>query len=405
MEANYYYSMDEDDSYIEIELDASSSPSPRYNDKDHEFHHHQLRISISSTISLSLQKDDAADDNEPPCMSSPINGDDTTNNNTNTSALMFNNPGIGLIMESNPHKPEAQTTIQRGNHNMDAPSSRKQPNFTTKTRSNGGMTKLLIKFRGINIGAILASLIRPLYQPNNNNEHNKSSSKKHFQCYRKKLVNPTNTRRSNVKKDQGITRSSNNNNNREFEDEIICGSFRSCKKSSRKLEMDLGAIRGIFNAMGMNIADKKEYFGKFDEILEPRCHCLPWFLGYRIAGELSLRVKQLEVRCEMKTKDHAFVTVVATVQYRALADKASDAFYRLSNIRGQIQSYIFDVIRASAPKLELDAVLEQKNDIAKSVEEELEKAMSTYGYQIVQTLIVDIEPDTNVKRSMNEINA
>ncbi|XLU54284.1 hypersensitive-induced response protein-like protein 2 [Arachis hypogaea] len=107
----------------------------------------------------------------------------------------------------------------------------------------------------------------------------------------------------------------------------------------------------------------------------------------------------------MKTKDHAFVTVVATVQYRALADKASDAFYRLSNIRGQIQSYIFDVIRASAPKLELDAVLEQKNDIAKSVEEELEKAMSTYGYQIVQTLIVDIEPDTNVKRSMNEINA
>ncbi|KAL4322209.1 hypothetical protein AHAS_Ahas14G0187600 [Arachis hypogaea] len=259
MEANYYYSMDEDDSYIEIELDASSSPSPRYNDKDHEFHHHQLRISISSTISLSLQKDDAADDNEPPCMSSPINGDDTTNNNTNTSALMFNNPGIGLIMESNPHKPEAQTTIQRGNHNMDAPSS--------------------------------------------------------------------------------------------------------------------------------------------------RCHCLPWFLGYRIAGELSLRVKQLEVRCEMKTKDHAFVTVVATVQYRALADKASDAFYRLSNIRGQIQSYIFDVIRASAPKLELDAVLEQKNDIAKSVEEELEKAMSTYGYQIVQTLIVDIEPDTNVKRSMNEINA
>ncbi|KAL4381977.1 hypothetical protein HN51_005553 [Arachis hypogaea] len=262
MEANYY-SMDEDDSYIEIELDASSSPSllpsPRYNDKDHhEFHHHQLRISISSTISLSLQKDDAADDNEPPCMSSPINGDDATNNNTNTSALMFNNPGVGLIMESNPHKPEAQTTIQRGTHNMDAPCSRKQPNFTTKTRSNGGMTKLLIKFRGINIGAILASLIKPLYQPNNNNGHNKSSRKKHFQCYQKKLVNPTNSRRSNVKKDQGITRSSNNNNDWEFDqDEIICGSFRSCKKSSRKLEMDLGAIKGIFNAVGMNIADKK----------------------------------------------------------------------------------------------------------------------------------------------------
>ncbi|XLS55706.1 hypothetical protein HN51_005461 [Arachis hypogaea] len=104
---------------------------------------------------------------------------------------MLNNPGVGLIMESNPHKPpEAQTTIQRGNHNMDAPSSRKQPNFTTKTRSNGGMTKLLIKFRGINIGAILASLIKPLYQPNNNNGHNKSSSKKPFSMLSKEIGQP-----------------------------------------------------------------------------------------------------------------------------------------------------------------------------------------------------------------------
>ncbi|XP_057756888.1 hypersensitive-induced response protein 2-like [Arachis stenosperma] len=166
----------------------------------------------------------------------------------------------------------------------------------------------------------------------------------------------------------------------------------------------MGQALGCYQVEESNVAIK-QYFGKFEEILEPGCHCLPWCLGYRIAGELSLRVQQLEVRCETKTKDHAFVTVVASVQYRALADKASDAFYRLSNTRGQIQSYVFDVIRASVPKLELDAVLEQKNDIAKSVEEELEKAMSTYGYQIVQTLIVDIEPDTNVKRAMNEINA
>jgi hypothetical protein len=31
--------------------------------------------------------------------------------------------------------------------------------------------------------------------------------------------------------------------------------------------------------------------------------------------------------------------------------------------------------------------------------------MRTYGYEIVQTLIVDIEPDETVKRAMNEINA
>ncbi|KAJ1268118.1 hypothetical protein BS78_07G112400 [Paspalum vaginatum] len=149
----------------------------------------------------------------------------------------------------------------------------------------------------------------------------------------------------------------------------------------------------------------KESFGKFDAILQPGCHFLPWCIGKQIAGHLSLRVQQLDVRCETKTKDNVFVNVVASVQYRALADKASDAFYRLSNTREQIQSYVFDVIRASVPKMNLDDAFEQKNEIAKAVEDELEKAMSMYGYEIVQTLIVDIEPDEHVKRAMNEINA
>ncbi|PPS17328.1 hypothetical protein GOBAR_AA03239 [Gossypium barbadense] len=168
----------------------------------------------------------------------------------------------------------------------------------------------------------------------------------------------------------------------------------------------------------------KERFGKFDEVLEPGCHFLPWCIGSQLAGRLTLRLQQLDVRCETKTKDNVFVNVVASIQYRALAEKANDAFYKLSNPRTQIQAYVFDgltnsylialisffnllpnVIRASVPKLDLDDAFEQKNDIAKAVEDELEKAMSAYGYEIVQTLIVDIEPDEHVKRAMNEINA
>ncbi|KAL3639383.1 hypothetical protein CASFOL_017290 [Castilleja foliolosa] len=103
--------------------------------------------------------------------------------------------------------------------------------------------------------------------------------------------------------------------------------------------------------------------------------------------------------------DNVFVNVVASIQYRAIANKASDAFYKLSNTKGQIQAYVFDVIRASVPNMNLDDAFEQKNEIAKAVEDELEKAMSAYGYEIVQTLIVDIEPDEHVKRAMNEINA
>jgi regulator of protease activity HflC (stomatin/prohibitin superfamily) len=166
----------------------------------------------------------------------------------------------------------------------------------------------------------------------------------------------------------------------------------------------MGQALGLIQVDQSTVAIK-ESFGKFDEVLEPGCHYMPWCIGKQVAGYLSLRVQQLNIRCETKTKDNVFVNVVASVQYRALADKASDAFYRLSNTREQIQSYVFDVIRASVPKMNLDAVFEQKDEIAKGVEEELEKAMSMYGYEIVQTLIVDIEPDEHVKRAMNEINA
>lgn len=166
----------------------------------------------------------------------------------------------------------------------------------------------------------------------------------------------------------------------------------------------MGQVLGCFQVEQSTVA-VKEHFGKFDQVLEPGFHCVPWCIGYNVAGSLSLRVHQLDVRCETKTKDNVFVNVVASIQYRALAETASDAFYKLSNTKQQIQAYVFDVIRGSVPRLDLDSTFLQKNDIAKAVENELEKAMSAYGFEIVQTLIVDIEPDAQVKRAMNEINA
>ncbi|CAI9092720.1 OLC1v1028041C1 [Oldenlandia corymbosa var. corymbosa] len=80
----------------------------------------------------------------------------------------------------------------------------------------------------------------------------------------------------------------------------------------------------------------KENFGKFNDVLEPGFHCMPWCIGSQVAGYLTLRVQQLDVRCQTKTKDNVFVIAVASVQYRALADKAEDAFYKLSNTREQM---------------------------------------------------------------------
>ncbi|THU51954.1 hypothetical protein C4D60_Mb06t36520 [Musa balbisiana] len=148
----------------------------------------------------------------------------------------------------------------------------------------------------------------------------------------------------------------------------------------------------------------RETFGKFDQVLEPGCHFLPWCLGKQIAGYLSLRVQQLDVRCETKTKDNVFVTVVASIQYNAIADQASDAFYRLSNTKEQIQSYVFDVIRASVPKLNLDDVFEQKNDIARAVEDELGKAMSSYAsrMRVAANEKAEAEKILQIKRAEGE---
>ena len=125
----------------------------------------------------------------------------------------------------------------------------------------------------------------------------------------------------------------------------------------------------------------------------------------RIAGRLSLRIQQLDVVVETKTKDDVFVKVKVSVQYKVIKDKVYDAFYKLDFPQDQITSYVFDVVRAEVPKMILDDVFEKKDDIAIAVKGELNEAMKNYGFDIIKTLVTDIDPDAQVKESMNRINA
>jgi regulator of protease activity HflC (stomatin/prohibitin superfamily) len=124
-----------------------------------------------------------------------------------------------------------------------------------------------------------------------------------------------------------------------------------------------------------------------------------------IAGHISLRINQLDVKIETKTEDNVFVHVTVSVQYQVLPEKLYDAFYKLINPKEQISSYVFDIVRAQVPKQKLDNVFENKDEIANAVNTELSQAMSDFGYQIIKSLVTDIEPDAQVKAAMNEINA
>lgn len=162
-------------------------------------------------------------------------------------------------------------------------------------------------------------------------------------------------------------------------------------------------MSGIFTVKQQSVAIV-ERFGRFHSLRRSGLHFkIPMF--DRIAGRLSLKIQQLDVRVETKTKDNVFVRLNVSVQYHVLTEALYDAFYKLESSNSQITAYVFDVVRAEVPKLKLDDVFERKDDIAVAVRRELEEAMNEYGYGIVKALVTDIDPAEEVKIAMNQINS
>ena len=147
-----------------------------------------------------------------------------------------------------------------------------------------------------------------------------------------------------------------------------------------------------------------ERFGKFNSVRMPGLQFkIP--LIDKHAGRVSMKINQLDVNVETKTKDDVFVKMKVSVQYVILKEHIFEAFYKLENPDAQITSYVFDTVRAEVPKMKLDDVFLRKDDIAIAIKRELEDAMNDYGYGIIKALVTDIDPDAAVKEAMNRINA
>lgn len=147
-----------------------------------------------------------------------------------------------------------------------------------------------------------------------------------------------------------------------------------------------------------------ETFGRFTSVRNAGIQFKIPFVQ-RKAGIITLKIQQLDVIVETKTKDDVFVKLKISVQYVVLKDKVYEAFYKLEHPSDQITSYVFDVVRAEVPKMKLDDVFVKKDDIAIAVKSELQESMIEYGYDIIKTLVTDIDPDEQVKNAMNRINA
>ncbi len=146
------------------------------------------------------------------------------------------------------------------------------------------------------------------------------------------------------------------------------------------------------------------HFGEFKRIATPGLNWkLPFFDA--VAGVVSLRVSQISLTMETKTKDNVFVTIPISVQNRVRPEKVYDAFYKLSDPTAQIKSYVEQVILGHVPGMTLDEVFASQSSIAAAVKQELDADMATFGFEIVNVLVTDIVPDQKVKSAMNDINA
>ncbi len=145
-------------------------------------------------------------------------------------------------------------------------------------------------------------------------------------------------------------------------------------------------------------------FGRFLRAAQPGLNW-KWPFIDTVAGRVSLRVNQINLTMETKTKDNVFVTIPISVQNQVRPEKVYDAFYKLTNPTQQIQSYVEQVILGHVPGMTLDEVFASQSGIALAVKKELDADMSAFGYEIVNVLVTDIVPDAKVKSAMNDINA
>lgn len=166
----------------------------------------------------------------------------------------------------------------------------------------------------------------------------------------------------------------------------------------------LAILKSGFFVVHQQTKEIVERLGRFHRLASPGLNFKWPFLDKRV-WTVQMRVLQLGVMVETKTKDNVFVKVPVAVQYRAIPEHAADTYYQLTNDQQQLTSYVLDVVRAKVPTLNLDEVFEKKDDIAAAVKEHLDDTMKSFGWEVLGALVTDVDPAENVKAAMNEIQA
>lgn len=170
----------------------------------------------------------------------------------------------------------------------------------------------------------------------------------------------------------------------------------------------IAVVLVIFVFTGLFIVKQQEVaiierLGKYHHVAHAGLNFKIPFIDW-ISGKLSLRIQQLDVKVETKTKDNVIVQIQVSVQFRIKDNGIYDAYYKLEDHAQQITAYVLDLVRSETPTMILDDIFENKDTVANAVKTHLTRTMEEFGFEIVKALVTNIELEAKVKNAMNEIN-
>lgn len=144
-------------------------------------------------------------------------------------------------------------------------------------------------------------------------------------------------------------------------------------------------------------------FGRFGSLVKPGLRFFVPFIQ-RI-DVVSNRLHQSEFKFEVKTSDGVFSYLSLAVQFHVKCDNSDLAFYSLDNPDKQMSAYIESVLIKHASTIDLTTLFKSQETICETVSKHLSPKMEQYGYTIENTLVTRIDPNKEVKDSLNKLEA
>jgi regulator of protease activity HflC (stomatin/prohibitin superfamily) len=140
-----------------------------------------------------------------------------------------------------------------------------------------------------------------------------------------------------------------------------------------------------------------ERMGQFEDVLPPGCSFISPIKDMK--GLVSLRVEIMHVNVDCPTKDQTTVRTVTHVMHRVIPSYVHVAYYSLAGAQSQISAYVQSSLRSLVPNYTVDELFFTRSELAEAVKRDLEPQMTRFGREIVDVLIVDIDPNNQIKQS------